>query len=230
MEYCLFLFYCLFFLWFFKAEVFHFLVNLTFLQWVLILGGFCVCLFFAKDKIKYFVISSVKKLRYFSPKKYRIKLLRSIQEKNAEEKGEILAAWLKNNLSINFGLMMLSMVVFSHYPLKMLNMVSAAILMFTLIAYFFVSLAFEKRALITFVGTYSLVPVAFYPFAFISDYTGINLFETLPADVINFLNLNVYNLIETANKLFFYCSWMCFYSSLCHFIFSLYQEYSNVVF
>ena len=73
---------------------------------------------------------------------------------------------------------------------------------FTSIAYFFISLAFEKETLRRSIILYSSIPFAFYPFALISQYTGMNLFETLPIDVIDAFNINVYNITDIANKLF----------------------------
>lgn len=97
----------------------------------------------------------------------------------------------------------MSIVFFHHYPLKFLcNTVSAAMIVLAIVAWFFISLAFNKGFLVRFVAIYSLIPFAFYAFAFLSRYTGIDIFESLPVDVVNFLNINIYNLTETANKLF----------------------------
>lgn len=98
--------------------------------------------------------------------------------------------------------MMLSIAIFSYYPLKFLNLVSIAIFIFTLIACTLVNLAFNKKILIGSVAIFLLMAFEPYPLAFLSHYTGVNLFETLPIEVVDFLNINVYNLTETANKLF----------------------------
>lgn len=54
------------------------------------------------------------------------------------------------------------------------------------------------------VGVYCLIPFTPYAMAFLSYDTGINLFETLPIDVVFFLDIDIDNLTQTANKLFFF--------------------------
>lgn len=179
--------------WFFKAEIFNFLNNLSSSQWIVILGVLCVCLAATNDNVKHFTMSSINNI-YSKINKFR--------EKDAEQKGKSLANFLEKTIFVNIFCWSVSTAFFHHYPLKFLNLGSVNTFLFFLVAYCLVELAFNRKMLFGSVGLFSLMPFTFYPFAFISNYTGENIFETFPPDVTNYLSINVYNLAETANKLF----------------------------
>jgi hypothetical protein len=188
----------------FRVEVFHFFMNLTFIQWILLLSLFSLCLFFYRRKIKYLAISSARKLKYFNLRKYRRKLSRWAKENNAEAMGKFLVSQIERNVFTKLGCIALSTAIFSHYPSLMTGLTPATIFLLTLTAYSLLVLAFRKEMLISMVGIYSLMAVVPYIMAFLSHDTGINLFETLPIDIINILNINISDLTQTANKLFLF--------------------------
>jgi hypothetical protein len=199
---------------FFRVEVIHFFVNLNFIQWILLLLVFSTCLFFYKRKLKYSVLLFFRKVKYFDLKKTRIKIsnLKKTRIKiskwannnSAEAIGKSLVSQLERNIFIKLGCIALSTAVLSHYPSLLTKPTPAIIFLLTMTAYSFMGLAFRKEMLIFMISMYSLMAVMPYAMAFLSHDTGINLFESLPADVVSLLNINIFNLTQTANKLFIF--------------------------
>ncbi|MEM7593706.1 MAG: hypothetical protein AAF383_19710 [Cyanobacteria bacterium P01_A01_bin.83] len=159
-------------------------------------------MFVFRKKISCSIASFVNKLRYFSFKEYIKKLSKSIDDYNPEIIGKSLVDQLERNIFIKFACIILSVSIFSHYPILLTSPKPATIFLLTLIAYCFVSLAFRKEMLPFIIGVYCLIPFTSYAMAYLSYDTGINLFETLPIDVVLFLNMDINNLTQTANKLF----------------------------
>jgi hypothetical protein len=189
---------------FFRVEVFHFLMNLSLIQWILIIFVSGLCSFSYRRKMKYTAIFLARKLKYFNLKKYRIKISKWAKENNAEEMGKSLVSQLERNVFTKLGCIVLSTTIFSHYPSLLTSLKPATIFLLTLTAYSLIGLAFRKEMLIFMVGMYSLMAIMPYAMAFLSHDTGINLFETLPIDVVHLLNIDILNLTQTANKLFLF--------------------------
>ncbi len=187
---------------FFKIEIYNYFVNLSYFQIFLLLIISCLCIFIFRKKIICSMVLFINKLRYFSFKKYIKNLSKSINDCNPEIIGKSLVNRLERNIFIKFGCIILSVSIFSHYPILLTSVKPATIFLLTLTTYSFISLAFRKEMLLFMVGVYCLIPFTPYAMAFISYDTGINLFETLPIDVVFFLNIDINNLTQTANKLF----------------------------
>ncbi|BAZ43732.1 hypothetical protein NIES4102_07330 [Chondrocystis sp. NIES-4102] len=98
----------------------------------------------------------------------------------------------------------MSVIIFNHYPVLLTSPKSTTIFLLTLTAYFFISLDLKKEILILMLGVYILMPFAPYALALLSYHTRINLFETLPIDLIFTLDIDIDNLTQTANKLFLF--------------------------
>jgi hypothetical protein len=189
---------------FFRVEIFHFFINLSLIQWILFICFFGLCLFTCKRKISCTFIFFARNLKHFNIRKYRIKTSKWAKENNAEEIGKSLVSQLERNVFTKLGCIVLSTTIFSHYPSLLTSLKPATIFLLTLTVYSLTGLAFRKEILISMVCVYSLMAVMPYSMAFLSHNTGINLFETLPPDVIYMLNIDIFNLTQTANKLFFF--------------------------
>jgi hypothetical protein len=189
---------------FFRVEVIHFFVNLNSIQWILLLLIFSTCLFFYRRKFKYSLLLSSRKIKYFNLQKIRIKISKWANNNSAEAIGKSIVSQLERNVFTKLGCIVLSTAVLSHYPILLTKPTPAIIFLLTMTAYSFMGLAFRKEMLIFMVGIYSLMAVTPYAMAFLSHDTGINLFETLPADIVSLLNINIFNLTQTANKLFIF--------------------------
>lgn len=195
--------------YFFKIEVLNYFINLSYLQLFLLLSIGCLCLFIFRNKLNYSTVLLVNKLKHFSFREYIQKLSKSIDDNNPEIMGKSLVAWLEQNIFIKFCCIILSVSIFSHYPIILTSPKPATIFLLTLVAYFFIGLAFRKEMLLFMVGVYCLIPFTFYAMAFLSYDTGINLFETWPTDIVFFLNIDINNLTQTANKLFLFNALGC---------------------
>lgn len=123
--------------------------------------------------------------------------------------GKSLVNRLERNIFIKFGCIIFSVSIFSHYPILLTSPKPATIFLLTLVAYSFIGLAFRKEMLLFMIGVYCLIPFTPYAMAFLSYDTGINLFETLPTDVVFFLDIDINNLTQTANKLFLFNALGC---------------------
>jgi hypothetical protein len=192
---------------FFKPEVFHFFMSLTSIQWIFFLGTSFICLLFSRRKIKYFFILSLRKLKYFNLKKYLRELSRWFKPSNSDLIGKSLVSWLEAKLFIKLGCIYIASV-FAHYPSSLTTPIPIAIFLLIWTAYSLTALAFRKVMLISAAGLYSCF--AFLPYAIfcMSHGTGINLFkvflEPFPIDVIYLLDVDISNLMQTANKLFLF--------------------------
>lgn len=188
----------------FRIEVFHFFINLSVIQWILLICVSGSCLFYYKRKIKYTAIFLARKLKYFNLRKYRIKISKWAKENNAEKMGQSLVSQLERNVFIKLGCIVLSTTIFSHYPSLLTSPKPAAIFLLTWTVYSLIGLAFRREMLMHMVCICSLMAIMPYAMAFLSHDTGINLFEALPTDAVHLLNIDVLNLIQTANKLFLF--------------------------
>ena len=194
---------------FFRVEIFHFFMNLSLIQWILfICVSICIsglCLFSYRRKMKYTAIFFARKLKYFNLRKYRIKTSKWAKESNAEEMGKALVSKLEWNVFTKWGCIVLSTTIFRHYPSLLTSPKPATIfLLLTLTAYSLIGWAFRKEMLIFMIGMYSLISITPYATVLLSYYTGINLFETLLADVVHLLSIDILNLTQTANNLFLF--------------------------
>lgn len=198
-----FLFFALPIVLFFESEISCFLMNLTFIQWLTILIASSSCLFFFKGKIKYLMISSIRKIKNFDSKKYKQKLSDWSKETDAKNLGKSFAFWLERNVFIKLGCIALSMAIFRHYPILLTELRPATVLSLTFMAYPFVSLAFRREMLIFMVVLYSLMAFMPYAMAILGYLSGMNPFETLPTDIVYSQHIDISNLTQTANHLFF---------------------------
>jgi hypothetical protein len=187
---------------FFESEISHFLMSLTFIQWLAIISIFSLSSFFLKRKIKVLMISSIRKIKNFSSKKYKKKLSNWSKEVDAKSMGKSFAFWLERNVFVKLGCIVLSMAIFRHYPILLTELRPATILLLTFMAYSFVSLAFRREMLIFMVVLYTLMAFMPYAMAILGYLSGKNPFETLPTDIIYSQHINISNLTQTANHLF----------------------------
>lgn len=193
---------------FFRVEILHFFINISLFELLLFIGISSLCLFYYKRKIKCTAIVLARKLKYFNLRKYRIKISNWAKENSAEEMGKSLVAQLERNVWTNLGCIILSVMIFSHFPSLLTNPKPATIFLLTMTAYVLIGLAFRKETLIFMVGLYLLMSITPYFMAFLSYDSGINLFETLPSSLVSLHNIDISNLTQTANKLFFsYAPW-----------------------
>lgn len=118
--------------------------------------------------------------------------------------GKSLTDWLERNVFVNMGCIILSTSICSHYPKLLTNPTPIAIFLLTLTIYSLTSLALRREVLILMVGMYVLIALTPYVMAFLSQDTGINLFETMPTDIVYLLRIDVSNLTQTAHKLFLF--------------------------
>lgn len=189
-------------LFLFRLEILQFFVNLTFIQWVLLLGIAALCLIPFKRKAKCSIRAFIRKLKYFNLRRYRGKLLRWARESDSNVIGKSLVSQLERNVFIKLSCIALSCAIFSHYPRLLLNPMPSTVFLLALTIYSLTSLAFRREVLIFMVGIYFLMALVPYAIAFLSYEEGINLFKTLPADVVYWLGIDIANLTQTANKLF----------------------------
>lgn len=161
-----FMFFVLPILLFFRVEVFHFFMNLSLIQWILLICGSGLCLFSYRRKMKYTAIYLARKFKYFNLRKYRMKISKWAKENNAEEMGKSLVSQLERNVFTKLGCIVLSTTIFSHYPSLLTSPKPATIFLLTLTAYSLIGLAFRKEMLIFMVGIYSLMAIMPYAMAF----------------------------------------------------------------
>lgn len=188
----------------FRIEIFHFLTKFTLIQWTLLLSISTLCLFVFREKVKAFVRTISRKIKYFNLKKYRRKLSKWARQNDPEVMGKSLVSQLERNVFTKLGCILFSTVIFSHYPQLLTNPTLATNFLIILTIYPLIGLAFRKDTLIFMVGIYVLIAFMPYATAFLSHDTGINLFETFPTDIVYFLDIDVSNLTQTANKLFLF--------------------------
>ena len=194
---------------FFRIEIVNYFINLSHLQLFLLLSIASLCVFIFRKKLNYSTVLFINKLKHFSFKEYIQKISKSIDDNNPEIMGKSLVNRLERNIFIKFGCLIFSVSIFSHYPILLTSPKPATIFLLTLVAYCFIGLAFRKEMLLFMVGIYFLIPFTPYVMAFLSYDTGINLFETLPTDVVFFLDIDINNLTQTANKLFLFNAFGC---------------------
>lgn len=189
---------------FFRLEIFHFSISITFIQWFLLLGIIASCLILFRIKMIHLMRTSVQQLKYSNLQRYSGKLSKWARENDSDAMGKSLADWLERNVFVKMGCVILSTSIFSHYPKLLTNPTPFAIFLLTLTIYSLTSLALRREVLILMVGMYVLIALTPYVMAFLSQHTGINLFEAMPADIVYLLGVDISNLTQTAHKLFFF--------------------------
>lgn len=189
---------------FFRIEIFYFVIKFTWIQWTLLLGISALCLFIFRKNTKAFVRKFLQKIKYFNLKKYTRKLSKWARQNDPEVMGKSLVSQLERNVFMKLGCILFSTVIFSHYPKLLTSPTLATRFLLILTIYSLVGLAFRKETLVFMVAMYVLMAFTPYATAFLSHDTGINLFETLPADIVYFLNIDISDLTQTANKLFLF--------------------------
>lgn len=190
---------------FLPVEIFHFFVNLTSIQWFLLLGIATLCLITFRRRVRRSTGKFIKRIKYFNLRTYRRKLSRWARENDADAIGKSLVSRLERNTKIKLGCITLSMIILKHYPILLTNPTSVANFLKNLTIYLLLSLAFRRELLIEMVGIYVLIAVCPYIMLFMSHDTGINMFETQLAEpVYLLLDIDVANLTQAANKLFFF--------------------------
>ncbi len=206
---------------FFRIEVFCFFKNFTFLQWIILLSVSCLCVYFIRRKIIIFA----RKIKDFSLNRYRKNLGKWARENDSEVIAKSFVFQLEQNVSLKISCILLSIGIFNYCPSLMTNSTAAAFFLGTLIVYLFVTLAFKKEAVILISGMYFLMAVSFYVMAFFSYYSDVNLFQTIPFDLVYFLNIDISMLTQTANKLFFFTTPLIILSLLFFILSSIIMKY-----
>lgn len=189
---------------FFKLEIFHFFISLKFIQWVLLLGIIASCLILFRIKMMHPMRTSVQQLKYSNLQRYSRELSKWARENDSDAMGKSLVDWLERNVFVNMGCIILSTSIFSHYPKLLTKPTLGTFFLLTLTIYSLTSLALRKEVLIFMSVMYILIPLIPYVIAFLSQDTGINMFETMPADIVYLLGIDISNLTQTAHKLFLF--------------------------
>ncbi|MBV9386713.1 MAG: hypothetical protein JOZ78_09820 [Chroococcidiopsidaceae cyanobacterium CP_BM_ER_R8_30] len=185
----------------FRLEIFHIFANLSFAQCTLLAGITILCLIAFRKKLGDSIISFVQNIKNFNFRRYRRKLLEWAKENNSGVMGKSFVSRLERSMFIKLGCIMLA-AIFGCYPMLLTNPKPAAIFLLTLTIYALMSLAFRREILIVTIGMYIFMAVTPYVMVFLNRYSSMNVFETLPPDLVYLLNMDVLNTTQTANKLF----------------------------
>lgn len=196
-------------LFLFRLEIIYFIKSITLDRWILLFFIITAGLIVFQKKVKFFIVKKIPRIKYFRLRKYQRKILVWIENNNSDSIGEIIVNKLERNILLRFGLIVISTSIFSHYPKLLTSPKPATIFLLILNLYFLLSISLRKNAILFISLIYIFIAISPYIMALLSLEPEINVFETIPIELIYILKLNINNLMETANKLFLYFAPIC---------------------
>lgn len=176
---------------FYKTEIYYFFENFPLIVWMLLAIIFSKYVWFFWIKIINLAKERLENLKSF---------LKNI---DSEQSGKLLASKLRRRLLTLWFSLFLLVPTFKYYvPIFLTSF--TLINKFLLISIFslLIMLAFSKKVRILMLCLYSFLAISPY-LTVLSSYTlNTNLFTSLEPSLIYSLNLDITNLIDTANKMF----------------------------
>lgn len=189
---------------FFQFEIWFFFSRVTLLQWILLFCITFISLVYFADTRRLLLRKIKLKIKYFRIRRYTKRIARWARKNTSETISQSFVNHLKTNVFIRFYCLLLSISIFRYYPQILTKPLPAKLFLLLLIIYPFIEMAFRPKFLIECIMLFVTMLFVPYILAFLSHNYDINLFETLPIDTIHSPNIDINNLIQTANQYFFH--------------------------